>query len=391
MSRAGAGRPVVALHLSYFTDNFGDLLLFEVYARWIREALPGAVIVAPSAPPEVAPWLAADAFGWRAAAGAGAFVYGGGGYFGPARTGTSAWQWRSARRHVPTFALGRALRRPWTINGVSVGPIGNPVFRRAAIALFRDARHATVRDQESLDQLLEWGIPPGQVRATADAVLGLDPSDIPAEARAEAAADLGDGRGLRRIGIHLPARAPDRAEQVLAMCASLLAADPAVRLVVLRDTHVGSAGPPSGSLGAAVLERFPGRASFTAYRSPWQFTGLVAALDGVVTNQLHVGIVALACGRPVLSLAAHPKTVRLYRQLGAPWRTVRLSELDGADLPDLAARALLEPPGVLVPAEVRAAALENREGLTRFFGEAFPGRGNAPRFGLSPDIGHPIA
>lgn len=372
MSRAGAGRPVVALHLSYFTENFGDLLLFEVYARWIREALPGALVVAPAAPAGVRRWLAADAFGWRAAAAAGALVYGGGGYFGPAKDGTSAWYWRNARRHLPAGALARALGTPWTINGVGVGPIANPVFRGATVALFRGARHATVRDQESLDQLLAWGIPPGQVRATADAVLGLEPVDIPAEARAEAAADLGDGRGRRRIGIHLPARAPGQAEQVLAMCSSLLAADPTLRFVVLRDTHVGSAGPPVGSLGAAVLERFPGRASFTPYRSPWQFTALVAALDGVVTNQLHVGIVALACGRPVLSLAAHPKTARLYRQLGSPWRTVRLTELDGVDLPALAARALLEPPGELVPPAVRAAAVENRQRLARFLGETWP-------------------
>src|SRR5690606_13642815 len=168
----------------------------------------------------------------------------------------------------------------------------------------------------------------------------------------------------------LPARTPGQEAPMLAMCASLLAADPALRFVVLRDTHVGSAGPPSGSLGAAVLERFPGRASFTPFRSPWQFTALVAALDGVITNQLHVGIVALACGRPVLSLAAHPKTVRLYRQLGSPWRTVRLSGVDAVDLPALAVRALLEPPGVLVPPEVRAAAVENREHLGRFLAEA---------------------
>lgn len=363
----------MALHLSYFTENFGDLLLFEVYARWIRAALPGALVVAPAAPVVVRRWLGADGFGWRAAARAGAFVYGGGGYFGPAKTESSAWSWRNARRHVPTGVLARILGRPWTVNGVGVGPIANPVFRRATIALFRGARHATVRDQESLDQLLAWGLPPGHVRATADAVLGLVPGDIPVAARTEADADLGDALGQRRIGIHLPARAPAQAEAVLAMCASLLAADPAIRFVVLRDTHVGSAGPPAGSLGAAVLARFPGRASFTPYRSPWQFTALVAALDGVITNQLHVGIVALACGRPVLSLAAHPKTARLYRQLGAPWRSVRLWELGGVDLPALARRALLEPPGTLVPDEVRRAATENRERLARFLAEAWPG------------------
>ena len=384
MSRTGEGHPVVALHLSYFTENFGDLLLFDFYRRWIRELVPGAAVVAPAAPPEVHRWLGADATGWRAAARAGAFVYGGGGYFGPVNDGARRWATRNLGRHVPTGALARVLGRPLTVNGVGVGTVSSPAYRRAVTAIFRAARQATVRDEESLGQLVSWGLDPASIRATADAVLTLEPGDIPAEARAEAAADLDREPGVRLIGVHLPARAPEHEAGVLGMCEALALADPAIRFVVMRDTHPGATGPPGGSLGAAVLRRFGRRAAFVVYRSPWQLAAVIALLDGVITSQLHVGIVALACGRPALSLAEHPKTVRLYRQLGSPWRTVRLGESAGVDLPGLAVRALLEPSGVLVPPGVRAAAAENRTRLGRFLAEAWPASADVGILRASP-------
>ena len=54
--KAGAV-PVVAVHGSYQTDNYGDLLLIALYARWVRELLPGTRVVHPSPVRPARRWL----------------------------------------------------------------------------------------------------------------------------------------------------------------------------------------------------------------------------------------------------------------------------------------------------------------------------------------------
>ena len=113
---------------------------------------------------------------------------------------------------------------------------------------------------------------------------------------------------------------------------------------------------------------------FLPYESPDAFTAVIGALDAIATTQLQVGIVAAAFDVPVLSLARHPKTERLWRQLGASWRCAPLDRLAGVDLPELAVRALapLETGTPLVPRAVRHAAWANRDALAAFLAEAWP-------------------
>ena len=366
--------PVVAVHGSYQTDNYGDLLLIALYARWVRELLPGARVVHPSPVRPARRWLAADDYGWDALVRAGALVYAGGGYFGEPASDVARWGRRNYRRHVPPGALAAMLGLPVTINGVGVGPVEFKRYRRAVAALFRRARHPTVRDEESLAWLVEWGIEPAPVRVTGDAALALDRSALPSGATEEVRARLDARRSARLVGVHLPSRAAELEVPVLAAFDRLLHDDPALGLVVLRETVVGAPAPPGGSLGAAVLARFAGRAVFLPYESPDAFTAVVGALDAIVTTQLHVGIVAAAFDVPVLSLARHAKTERLWRQLGASWRCAPLDRLAGVDLPELAARALapLGPGTVMVPHAVRRAAWANRDALAAFLAEAWP-------------------
>jgi hypothetical protein len=366
--------PVVAVHGSYQTDNYGDLLLIALYARWVRELLPGARVVHPSPVRPARRWLPADDYGWDALVRARALVYTGGGYFGEPAGDITRWGRRNYRRHIPPGALAGMMGLPITINGVGVGPIEFKRYRRAVAALFRRARHSTVRDEESLAWLVEWGIDPGAARVTADAALTLDRGVLPPGATAEIRGRLAPGDGARLVGVHLPSRAPELAAPILAAFERLLGDDSALRLVVLRETVVGAPAPPGGSLGAAVLERFAARSIFLPYESPDGFTAVLGALDGIVTTQLHVGIVAAAFDVPLFSLARHPKTERLWRQLAAPWRCVPLDRLGGVDLSGLMARALapLEPGSIMVPPPVRLAAWANRDALAAFLSETWP-------------------
>ena len=366
--------PVVAVHGSYQTDNYGDLLLIALYARWVRELLPIAQVVHPAPVRPARRWLPADASGWDALVRSGALVYAGGGYFGEPAGDVTRWGRRNYRRHVPPGALATMLGLPVTINGVGVGPIEYQRYRRAVAALFRRARHATVRDEESLAWLTEFGIDSADLRVTGDAALTLERGRLPSGAAALVREHLGAVGGVRLVGVHLPSRAPEQLPVVASAFDRLLREDPAVRLVVLRETVVGAPAPPGGSLGAAILERFAGRAVFLPYESPDDFTTVLASLDAVATTQLHVGIVAAAFDVPVLSLARHAKTERLWRQLGVPWRCAPLDRLAEVDLPELAIRALAPLPSgtEMVPRAIRVAAWANREALAAFLAEAWP-------------------
>ena len=42
-------RPIISLHGTYFGNNYGDILLIAIFAKWIKDAVPNAIINLPLA------------------------------------------------------------------------------------------------------------------------------------------------------------------------------------------------------------------------------------------------------------------------------------------------------------------------------------------------------
>ena len=91
--------PSVILHGALDIDNFGDVLLAQIFSTWLREE-DFEVLLADASP------LVRDQLGPTAALGGrepSALVYIGGGYFGePPRSMIGKWKWgfRMIERHI---------------------------------------------------------------------------------------------------------------------------------------------------------------------------------------------------------------------------------------------------------------------------------------------------
>jgi polysaccharide pyruvyl transferase WcaK-like protein len=363
--------PAVALHGSYQTDNYGDVLLMTIYARWIRAAWPGVRVVMPS--PNVSAIAIApagpDATGFRALSGAAALVYGGGGYFGEPALRAGRIRPRNLRRHIAPGAWAALTGRPYMINGVGVHRFVRPVSRFAFGALFRHARAITVRDQESAEHAHELGVPMERLRVTADAALTLTPADIPAEAVTGARELLTGLPGRRRIAVHLarPSRRFPAVASVVEGLARFAAGAPDATFLLVADGSVGQRDTTQTRASAELQERLGPRAVTVPYTDIWSLTAQLGAADLVVTTKLHVGIVAAALGTSVLSFPFHAKVPRLYRQLEAPDRCVPLDFVTPERVEErLASIADAGFPRFEIPALVRRAANDNRQELAKF-------------------------
>jgi hypothetical protein len=297
------GSPVkVAVHGSYFANNFGDTLLVKLMCDWVaRRVGTGNVFLAvPGHPAEQ------DSIGYpviplgerhRITH----LVYTGGGHFGEPRQSfweNYRWQRRNRKRHLDWLKSFRNARK--AVFGVGVGPISNPFYRHAVRQLFKEAEVVFVRDEESLEFSRKYRFNREQLRLGTDLAMSIGPVEKKPE---------------RLFALHVAGLPRD---EIIAIIDALT-----VKGLIKPDSPVDIIF--DGKMSEAAVKLYENSAGSRVGRDRLQFieyTGIdglierISNTDLVLTNKLHVGVVATALGRKVISLPAHQKTSRFYRQLG---------------------------------------------------------------------------
>lgn len=361
-SVARSSRFKVVLHGSYFTDNFGDILLMQIYLGWLREAVDGVEVLMPFLPDTTSHHFDVPSDrGYGSLRGVDTFVFGGGGYFGEPPSEQRRWGTRLAVRHLTPGLLASMKGCEVVVNGVGAGPVSANFPRWMLAKVVRTASQVVVRDEESVAFMLGLGVSDERLYLGSDAALSLSPKELPAAAVAEVDEWLAGLPSGPRLGVHFTGdsrRGGGHAvaiDDVLAFAASR----PDLRVVAITDQQ-GAAGQVAAV--EELSERLAGRCDIYHYQRPWSLAALLARLDLVVTMKLHVGIVAAVLGTPVISVRSHPKIERFYRQLGADDASVPLSDLKSGTLSMLLQSRLDRPEGIIVvPEALRAAAQKCRE------------------------------
>lgn len=319
----------VAVHGSYFVNNFGDTLLVKLMCDRVAEqvgrenvflavqghrheqATIGYPIIDPSERGDVD-----------------LLVYAGGGYFGESADSLYDRYQAARRRHNRHLGwLGDYRNAAKAVIGVGVGPL---TFNKQSVRDLFDASSAVlVRDAESLAYCRAYGFPTHNLRQCVDMALSLDP--VTAEGRSG-------------VALHVPNMAPEHFETVLKVLASSTAGKYAERIHVIYDAPTADGALAFEAELQSAAQSVLGHSLLV---KPYQgLDEMLAALETyelVVTNKLHVGIVTIAKGGRVISTPYHIKTPRLYRQLGlsdfcVPLSTLSVSGLTQAfeKLPDFA-------------------------------------------------------
>ncbi|MFK7831132.1 MAG: polysaccharide pyruvyl transferase family protein [Congregibacter sp.] len=362
-------RQACTLHGAFHGENFGDLLMARLYSRWVRDththypALPfvsGAKSVA----------LGVEASHLVDFRKSSALLYCGGGYLGEPNNGHRAWATENLLRFVPIFRAARSLGIPLAVIGAGAGPVSTRAYRRFVTDLVAYSSVFAVRDPESRDFLLAYGCSPHKVDVTADPVLSLDRDSLvskretPIEGRELTSA----GPTKFTIGVHLSHNGHESralANLVDDLARLCKARDWAPQ--VIRDT--GGFGPRSRKATAFLrtLTDTLGVNDILRYRLD-DMDGFIEELchfDAIVTNKLHVGIVGLCLGVPVVAVAHHQKTQRLFTQLGLEASHVALEAYKTGSLADMLEHALTSK-RPYVPKSVKTASGRNRTLLVDF-------------------------
>lgn len=239
---------------------------------------------------------------WRALAGAGLFISGGGSLV---QDVTSA---RSAVYYLGAMMTATARGVPVAVVGAGVGPIKRPWVRRLAAHAFARAGAISVRDAGSIKTLHDLGVAV-PVHGGADLAF-LTPGAAEPRVR-ELLARHGLDRASGRIGVALRPWPglwdPDGLGRGIRRVAETYKAQVAV-LVFDRGRDREVSETVAAASGGTLVD----------VDSPIDLMGVVGAMDAVVSVRLHALICAAAQGVPSVGLAYDPKVSAFMNESGLP-------------------------------------------------------------------------
>lgn len=303
------------VHGCYNTTNFGDLLLLELTAKYLKDRwnidsetlrLPADIrleycTAAPSVLTSLRPQYA---------------VFGGGGYLedeGGSKLGTK----RLLRYSLPA-KIWRTLGVRYAVVAPGGGPTAVGLGAKRIKYICDNASHISLRDAQTVAFVKGIGVDRKDIVTTADLALTIKPADIPASYKFDLQGFVGDkAKGKKIIGIHLEKIYQDT-EQFKKFCNLPFLKDKEFlekfHLIFFYDYKSENTGwvkqqiENIEGLSHSVLERM----------NHWSTADFLRQCDAILTTKLHVSIVSAAFGVPVFGFSFHQKTERFYQEIGRP-------------------------------------------------------------------------
>jgi colanic acid/amylovoran biosynthesis protein len=238
------------------------------------------------------------------------------------------------------FDMGTALalKRPLVLFTQSLGPFNDPRNRRSLGTILRRASLILLRDERSKRHLEELQIASPSIQVKPDAVFALADDDL--ATKPERLTPLVERRArvavsVRRWDHFVTGSAQQGMNRYLASVSSLV--EHLVRNhhadVVFLSTCQGAPGYHDDSLVAAsVAGMLPDDIRRHVqvngdFHTPSALVELLRGFDFVVSTRMHLAILALGAGIPVIPIAYEFKTTELCRKLGFAEPPPRIDEL----------------------------------------------------------------
>ena len=239
--------------------------------------------------------------------------------------------------HLFDYRLCHLMRRRLVLWTQSLGPFDSAHVRRS---LRRDLRGALVllRDERSARHLARAGIRVGEAVLSSDAAFALaHPERLVAAAGARALPRRPrvaiSVRELRHPREDREARTARYEEAVAALARRLVDAHGARVTFVSTCQGAPEYSTDDSHVAARIVAQLPEAtrahvAIDCEFRSPQGLIEEMSRYDLVVATRMHMGILALAAGVPVLPIAYEFKTIELFARLGLGDFVLDVEDLD---------------------------------------------------------------
>ncbi|MFS0774813.1 polysaccharide pyruvyl transferase family protein [Neobacillus sp. 3P2-tot-E-2] len=363
----------IALHGAYFPNNFGDVLILAIQAKWIKE-ITGKEIVLPFATEIYRTSLDSSTLrGLESIKKSDKLVYGAGGYFGEPLTNKWKWGYSFLKKHTIPAEYAMLNKIKYAVIGTGVGPITNIFTRKEMVRICKNASVLAVRDEESKQYLVEYGVPKEKINVTVDVALSLSKNDIPEDSISKIENMFTKVKGLIygfHIGVDMDSLVyGDKARILFDESIKFINENTSVTPVLIVDNNNNE------QIKAIkyLKENINRECIIYIHENIWDTAALLEKLDVVLTNKLHVGIVSYALGTNCISIPYHPKTTRFYKQINCEELCMPLLDIEQNEIYDLLYRSIEERwrvelnnrRGEILP-KLKASALLNKKILQDF-------------------------
>ena len=353
---------IISLHGSY-TNNYGDVLIINLFYRWIKEAFPDSQVNLPLVNKKKVHEMPEPTLtGIRNLLRSRCLVFCGGGYFGEKPIRKGRWSVRNFFRHGVLGILAIILRIPIAVIGVEVGPLSKTWFRRIVLFILNHSKVILVRNQESYDFLKRYNC--RNVELGADAVLTLNQDYCKMDGDSD---ENSNNISKNDIVLHLPGYRNHKKSIdffVTQMLANLSDSKNSYKIIFIEDAPEQMT---NGYENLFKIVKDQGYSySFFKYSGINNMISVIKNSKYVFTTKLHVGITAAAYNTRVFALYLHPKTLRFHNQIGNERFCFSLSEIKDNSGLQKTISGFLKSPEPSLPKEVLTLALKNRIRLQEF-------------------------
>ncbi|WP_130860457.1 polysaccharide pyruvyl transferase family protein [Gracilibacillus phocaeensis] len=320
---------MISLHGAYENENFGDELLIAIQAKWLQNegfevALPFAVNVYREQ------INSSSDKGINALQNSEKLIYTGGGYFGEPNHKTIKWGINFFRKkhHIPAKIFNKKGKE-YLICGIGAGPITNLFTRIKVVQICNTAKKTIVRDIESYNYLLKYGVKEEKLSIAADVVLSLRNDDLNEDVIKKVKKYINRDENKFYLGIHVGVSPNDSnySTQINCIIESLakIVNKKSVIPVLIADKRNSKVQEEALNKLVSLFKESP---LIYRHKNIWETSALLSMLDAVITTKLHVGITAYTMGTKAFGIAAHQKTKRFYKQINKEEFFCELSEVD---------------------------------------------------------------
>lgn len=329
-------KKTVLIHGAINTSNFGDVLFASLFYNRLSKDESRDVYFVEAPEYGVGEFVRNEIqykkhISWKKMISADVLVYMSGGYFGDDKKSVRL----SIRRFFRYTIIGLIFiirNKTIVVSGVGGGPVFNRGLRSIFVNILNHSKIITMRDAESASYFKKNGVVK-PILVTADTALSITQESLPEIANREVKCWFAENENRKSIFFHLSTDAETDeliSEKVVPNVLKFLDRNKEYKLIIGMDGYYDY----HGTKTYGILEKV----DFFEYQysSAWQLCSVLNKVDIVLTYKLHVGIVASALGKSIISYPIHKyKTQRFYQQIGESERCVPLKEIDGDSLYDM--------------------------------------------------------
>ncbi|MBM6949113.1 polysaccharide pyruvyl transferase family protein [Mordavella massiliensis] len=238
-------------------------------------------------------------------------ILAGGGYFGEPKQYRLYWNIRMLFRHARVAYKFIKRKIPYSIIGVGVGPLSYKFSQKIVKKIFDNAKIISVRDAESREYLRKYGVKK-KIEVVPDWVMACGYDEIIKDEYKDIREEY-----KNKILIHLASKnkGKDSPIEIIIQDIRKLAKEYGKQFLIITDqadssnSQIERAKQLKDKLKDIHVDLYE-------YHNPYELIKIIQSAECVLTDKLHVGIVATRLGVPAFSVAGQVKIHRFYKQIG---------------------------------------------------------------------------